>query len=132
MIIRATVIAAATALVALASPVLANDMRNTLSDLIPNAETMMEAYGLENSVALRGLSFGDDVLLNPQPLPPRDFYFLFFVPGIQAMLNPQPLPPRETFLEAGDVDGGINSLTDLLKSQPSAATDIIELAGPRL
>lgn len=33
----------------------------------------------------------DEVLLNPQPLPPKDI----FSKGSEVQLNPQPLPPKE-------------------------------------
>lgn len=46
--------------------------------------------------------FGGDVMLNPQPLPPRIFFgkrtYLFGNPGIRQGLNPQPLPPRSDLL----------------------------------
>jgi hypothetical protein len=39
------------------------------------------------------LSKGSAVMLNPQPLPPKDIYS-FGSRGGQVMLNPQPLPPK--------------------------------------
>jgi hypothetical protein len=43
------------------------------------------------SASIRGQRPGGWVMLNPQPLPPRN---LTTTPGGWGMLSPQPLPPR--------------------------------------
>ena len=49
---------------------------------------------------------GDEVALNPQPLPPRDMLFGPLSHRFDAVaLNPQPLPPREALL-GGPAHGG--------------------------
>ena len=47
----------------------------------------------------RNLRPGDAVMLNPQPLPPKEMGGLGL--GGEVMLNPQPLPPRWSKLGKG-------------------------------
>ena len=53
-------------------------------------------------IIVSGDIFGGDVMLNPQPLPPRIFFgrqkYLLDNPGIRQGLNLQPLPPRSDLL----------------------------------
>ncbi len=40
------------------------------------------------------VSKGGNVMINPQPLPPRQYHSNSFEYGGKVMINPQPLPPR--------------------------------------
>jgi len=45
----------------------------------------------QSGYAAQSSFFGDEVMLNPQPLPPRVTQFSY---GDEVTINPQPLPPR--------------------------------------
>jgi hypothetical protein len=52
-------------------------------------------------------SFGNEVMLNPQPLPPKEILTSRYVTTSDAVaLNPQPLPPKDGMLSRSVTDYG--------------------------
>jgi hypothetical protein len=63
------------------------------------------SLGVTLPASAGSFSSADTVMLNPQPLPPRDYFSSQTTTNFDAvMLNPQPLPPKEkaAFMSHGD------------------------------
>jgi len=88
---------ASTALLALMSALAATQSGYAAQSSFFGDEVMLNPQPLPPRVQF---SYGDEVTINPQPLPPRVSIYGTF--GDEVMLNPQPLPPRVTQFSYGD------------------------------
>ena len=85
--------------------------------------------GLDRQVVVAHWNVIDEVALNPQPLPPRDWAALNpqpLPPKDWALLNPQPLPPRTQSPTISIAEG--NVLLAFLVNKPDAAGDETPIA----
>jgi hypothetical protein len=92
--------------------------------------------GLENeapAIAKALASLGQEVMLNPQPLPPGPPE-QFILPGQEAMLNPQPLPPdpppEGRFLQQANPGQDVMLNPQPLPPDPPPEGKFLQLANP--